>query len=72
MATWIKQIAFTAALLSAVQPASSSDTGLITKQSNHTVADTIEKFEAAVNAKSANGWMVLPNWTTRLRRKRMD
>jgi uncharacterized protein (DUF302 family) len=58
MATWIKQTAFTAVLLSAVQPAFSSDTGLITKQSNHTVADTIEKFEAAVNTKSANGWMV--------------
>ena len=58
MATWIKQIALTAVLLFTVQPASSSDTGLITKQSNHTVPDTIEKFEAAVNAKSANGWMV--------------
>ena len=45
-------------LLFTVQAASSSDTGFITKQSNHTVADTIEKFEAAVNAKSANGWMV--------------
>ena len=36
----------------------SADSGLITKQSNHSVADTIQRFEAAVNANAANGWMV--------------
>ena len=35
-----------------------ADVGLITKQSNHSVAETIQRFEAAVNASSANGWMV--------------
>ena len=35
-----------------------ADAGLITKQSNHSVADTIQRFEAAVNANAANGWMV--------------
>ena len=35
-----------------------ADVGLITKQSNHSVAETIQRFEAGVNASSANGWMV--------------
>jgi uncharacterized protein (DUF302 family) len=35
-----------------------ADTELITKQSNHSVAETIQRFEAAVNASAANGWMV--------------
>ncbi len=35
-----------------------ADTGIITKQSNHSVSDTIQRFEAAVNANAANGWMV--------------
>ena len=35
-----------------------ADAGLITKQSNHSVSDTIQRFEAAVNANAANGWMV--------------
>jgi uncharacterized protein (DUF302 family) len=35
-----------------------ADTGLITKQSNHSVAETIQRFEAAVNASAASGWMV--------------
>src|SRR5689334_17388558 len=35
-----------------------ADTGIITKQSNHSVSDTIQRFEAAVNANAANGWVV--------------
>src|SRR5918911_1733048 len=35
-----------------------ADAGLITKQSNHSVAETIQRFEAAVNANAANGWIV--------------
>jgi len=35
-----------------------ADTGLITKQSNHSVADTVKGFESSVNASAANGWMV--------------
>jgi uncharacterized protein (DUF302 family) len=37
---------------------SSSDTGLISKPSKHSVDETIEKFEAAIKAKAAGGWMV--------------
>jgi uncharacterized protein (DUF302 family) len=36
----------------------SSDTGLISKPSKHTVEETIERFEAAIKAKAAQGWMV--------------
>ena len=35
-----------------------ADAGLITKQSNHSVSDTVQRFEAAVKANAANGWMV--------------
>jgi uncharacterized protein (DUF302 family) len=35
-----------------------ADTGLITKQSKYTVRETVEKFEAAVKAKAADGWVV--------------
>src|SRR5208282_786703 len=36
----------------------SADSGLITKESKHSVSETVQRFESAVNAKSANGWMV--------------
>jgi uncharacterized protein (DUF302 family) len=39
--------------LYAVEPA-----GLITKPSSHSVKETVERFEQAVKAKSANGWMI--------------
>jgi uncharacterized protein (DUF302 family) len=39
--------------LNAVEP-----TGLITKPSNYSVKETVERFEQAVKAKSANGWMI--------------
>jgi len=34
------------------------ESGLISKPSNHSVLETIERFERAVRAKEANGWMV--------------
>ena len=35
-----------------------ADNGLITKQSKYSVKDTVEKFESAIKAKAAGGWMV--------------
>jgi uncharacterized protein (DUF302 family) len=34
-----------------------ADNGLITKPSKYTVKETVEKFEAAVKAKAAGGWV---------------
>ena len=31
---------------------------MITKESKHSVSETAQRFESAVNDKSANGWMV--------------
>lgn len=36
----------------------SADSGLVTKPSKYTVQQTVEKFEAAVKAKAAGGWVV--------------
>src|SRR3954454_7496820 len=58
MTVWVHRIASIAVLLLVPQICFSSDAGLITKQSKHSVTQTVEKFESAVNAKSANGWMV--------------
>jgi len=38
--------------------AASADDGLITKPSRHSVEETIENLEAAVNAHAAAGWVV--------------
>jgi uncharacterized protein (DUF302 family) len=35
-----------------------ADNGLITKPSKYTVLETVEKFEAAIRAKAAGGWVV--------------
>ena len=35
-----------------------ADNGLITKASKHSVKDTTEKFESAIKAKAAGGWVV--------------
>ncbi|AUD00329.1 hypothetical protein QU42_03265 [Bradyrhizobium sp. UASWS1016] len=35
-----------------------ADDGLITKPSKYSVKDTIEKFEAAIKAKAAGGWVI--------------
>jgi uncharacterized protein (DUF302 family) len=35
-----------------------AESGLISKPSNHSVEETVKRFEQAVKAKEANGWMV--------------
>src|SRR5450631_4764734 len=45
-------------LLPLANAALSADAGLITKQSRYSVRETVERFEAAVKAKEANGFMV--------------
>ncbi len=35
-----------------------ADNGLITKPSKYTVKETVDKFESAIKAKSAGGWVV--------------
>src|SRR5258708_29329596 len=35
-----------------------AESGLISKPSNHSVRETVERFDRAVKAKEANGWMV--------------
>ncbi|MGC1409915.1 MAG: DUF302 domain-containing protein [Acetobacteraceae bacterium] len=42
----------------AMPSAHAAGSGLISKPSNHPVQETIERFERAVKAKEANGWMV--------------
>jgi uncharacterized protein (DUF302 family) len=43
----------------ALAPAAhAADNGLITKESRHSVAETVAKFEAAIKAKAAGGWSV--------------
>src|SRR3978361_1239759 len=37
-----------------------ADNGLVTRESRHDVRETVDRFEAAVKAKGANGWMVFP------------
>jgi len=55
---WVYRIGAAAFLCLAPQLVFSADSGLITKQSKHSVSETVQRFESAVNAKSANGWMV--------------
>jgi uncharacterized protein (DUF302 family) len=43
------------ALATASQPAGAADAGLITKASNHSAKETIERFESAVKSK---GWII--------------
>ena len=45
-------------LLMASHSQASADSGLITKPSQYTVQQTVEKFEAAVKSKAAGGWAV--------------
>jgi len=49
---------FSLALSIVAMPAVAADSGLITKQSRYSVKETVERFEAAVKAKEANGFMV--------------
>ena len=55
---WVFRVAATAFLCLVPQPSFSADSGLITKESKHSVSETAQRFESAVNDKSANGWMV--------------
>ena len=48
-----------AGLLMAWLPTShAAESGLISKPSNHSVEETVERFERAVKAKEAKGWTV--------------
>jgi uncharacterized protein (DUF302 family) len=49
---------FSLALLAVASSASAADSGLITKQSRYSVRETVERFEAAIREKEANGFMV--------------
>ena len=46
------------ALLPLASAALGADAGLVTKQSRYSVRETVERFEAAVKAKEANGFTV--------------
>jgi uncharacterized protein (DUF302 family) len=54
----VYRLAATAFLCLAPQLSFSADSGLITKESKHSVSETAQRFESSVNAKSASGWMV--------------
>ena len=55
----MKKIALIAAMALVMSQAGAlADTGLITKSSKFSVKETIEKFEAAIKAKAAGGWVV--------------
>src|SRR5712691_6099385 len=54
----VYRLAAIAFLCLAPQLGFSADSGLVTKESKHSVSETAQKFESAVNSKSANGWMV--------------
>ena len=51
-------VAVTAFVCLAPQLSYAADSGLITKESKHSVSETAQRFETAVNDRSANGWMV--------------
>ena len=54
----IKLAAIAAAIFASTALSALADNGLITKPSKHSVSETIDKFEAAIKAKSADGWVV--------------
>ena len=54
---WLYAVAATTFLCLAPQLSFATDSGLITKVSKHSVSETAQKFESAVNDKSANGWL---------------
>jgi uncharacterized protein (DUF302 family) len=55
---WVYRVAAAAFLCLVPQLSFSADSGFITKESKHSVSETVQRFESAVNDKSANGWMV--------------
>jgi uncharacterized protein (DUF302 family) len=54
----LKTIIIAAGLTAMTSNFARADNGLITKPSKYSVAETIEKFEAAIKAQAANGWIV--------------
>src|SRR5882757_9709657 len=53
------KILIVAAIALAIHPvAVSADDGLVTKPSKHSVEETTDHFEAAINAQAAGGWVV--------------
>jgi hypothetical protein len=69
---WVFRVAATAFLCFVPQLSFSADSGLITKESKHSVSETAQRFESTVNDKSANGWMVLLRLITRQQQKKTD
>ena len=55
---WAYRVAAAAFLCLMAQLSFAAESGLITKESKQSVDETVQKFESAVNSKSANGWMV--------------
>src|SRR5271165_1185395 len=51
-------LALSIVLITFTDAVTAADPGLITKQSRYSVKETIERFETAVKAKEANGFMV--------------
>ena len=54
----ITGLALSMALIALAETATAADPGLITKESRYSVKETVERFENAVKAKEANGFMV--------------
>ena len=69
---WLYRVVATAFLCLVPQLSFSTDSGLITKESKHSVSETAQRFESAVNDKSANGWMVFTEMITRQQQKKTD
>ena len=59
-------------LASLPQTGLAADSGLITMPSKYSVEVTIQRFEAAIRAKSDQGWMVFRNLITLRQQKRTD
>jgi uncharacterized protein (DUF302 family) len=54
----LKAVIIAAGLTAMTSNFARADNGLITKPSKYSVTETIEKFEAAIKAQAANGWIV--------------
>jgi uncharacterized protein (DUF302 family) len=52
------KVAIVAALATYSVTASGGDDGLVTKPSKYTIEQTVDNFEAAINAHAAGGWVV--------------
>ena len=62
-----------AAFLAALsQTGLAADSGLVTMPSKYSAEVTVQRFEAAIRAKSDQGWMVLRNLITLPQQKRTD